>query len=102
MKTKQVYNEECEWYDFTISEFTVDLGNNFSYDMLMREIHKNEEVRAYIDDNACISDAVTFECKGLYGNITQETCMSDISDHFRAYDKEEETVGTEADIPWID
>jgi hypothetical protein len=101
MKVERTYSEENECDLYTISEFSVELGNNFTYDMLMREIYKNEEVREHVYSVVSLNDEVTFECTGLYSMIKEETCVSDIFDHFRAYDKEEETTGSESDIPWI-
>ena len=90
MKTKAVWSNEEQCHSFVISDFSVELGNNFDYDMLMREIYRNDSVRDFVSECACIDDDITFHCEGLYGPIVEETCGSDVFDHFRAYDKEVE------------
>ena len=89
-----------EWVEHIISDFDINLGNNFSYDHFAREIHKNKVFMEYYESEVSLSDEVTFQCKGNYGPILQETCASDLSDHFRSYDRELER--TEESIPWAD
>ncbi len=77
-----------EWVEHIISDFDIDLGNNFTYDHFMREIHQNQVFMDYYENEISLADDVTFKCKGKYGNITEETCGSDMNDHFRSYDRE--------------
>ena len=90
MKISTKFNKEYDCQDITVSDFSVELGNNFTYDMFMREVFKNKELTSLLWDIASLEDSVIFICNGMYCDIKQEACVNDILDHFRVYEREEE------------
>ena len=78
---KKSYNKEYGCYTYTISNFSLDLGNNYSNDHFVEALNnQQDDIVDYLRSNVGLSDDVTFIYNGNYGEHKDMWTMSDLSD----------------------
>jgi hypothetical protein len=78
---EKTYNEEYDCDVYTISDFSLDLGNNYSENHFTEALkNEQDDIVDYLSSNVSLSDDVIFIFKGNYGKHKESWSMSDLSD----------------------